>query len=110
MRLHPAALLFATFLASLSITASQLVGQSKLSFRVVYIEVGFVSVSTEAWTPVSTVGLKFKHPFVIMGMPRDGTGAINGGYQSCFRLKDVKFDAQHHYTLNVIVKQPNDTW
>ena len=80
------------------------------NFRVVTIEVGFVSVKTNAWTYVHTEGRKFKNPHVIMGLPNIGTSAINGGVQSCFRLKDVKFDDLNQYSFNVISRQPNDTW
>ena len=74
------------------------------------LEIGFVTVKSDGFVSVHTK-TPFVAPRVIMGMPRNGVAQIAGGYQSCFRVKDITLDSISKFvSFDVRFTQPNDSW
>ena len=77
-----------------------------------WLETGAMTLYSDKFTSVTSVGKTFKSPHIFTSVPDNGNDQLNSGYQSCIRIKDVVHDSTTvgPVSFKARVTQPNDSW
>ena len=77
-----------------------------------WMEVGIIQViRSDSFTHVSSRLSTFVEPMVFISVPDHGTADLYSGYQSCFRIRNIKNESGNGpVTFEVKMVQPNDSW
>ena len=77
-----------------------------------WMEVGLIQIiRSDSFTHVSSRLSTFVEPMVFISVPDDGTSNLYSGYQSCFRIRNIRNESgKGLVTFEVKMVQPNDSW
>ena len=77
-----------------------------------WMEVGLIqTIRSDSFTSVQSRLTTFVEPMVFISVPDHGTANLYSGYQSCFRLRNIKNESGNGpVSFEVKMVQPNDSW
>ena len=77
-----------------------------------WLEIGKVTVGSDAFVKASGKISTFTNPQVFVSLPNHGNAQLYSGYSSCFRLNEITNTSLHPgpVSFQVRVTQPNDSW